>query len=638
MLNQFNIFNISRYRRLVNLTIHSLKTWGITPTICKIVRKVRIKFGYAPPPVAVSDPLKNPPDKSEIRRQKAWSSLTGSRPQVHLLMEVSAPSRKAIRKTVNSLRAQTYPHWTLLIECRSEIAPAARALLRKLERRDPRIQVRKPNPEPASKEALNGISNPEGDSYISLIHVGDALTIDALYQVMRILEEQPELDVLYTDEVHIDPKKKSLGHLVLKPDWSPEMLLGYNYLGGLCLFLRSVFDQLGGVLSKHQDAREWDLGLRFMEHNCKFKRVPRCCYLRTTDRGATPTGTANVQNASQYREVLSGYLHRQRLSAEAETCQNGVTRIRWRLTQEPRVSIIVPNKDSYDLIRSLLDDLLNTTIYANKEIIIVDNNSTDPRIPPFYRQQAETGKLQVVPFNRTFNYSAACNAGARAASGDLLLFLNNDMKVVHSDWLEDLIGWALQPKAGVVGAKLLYPNGHLQHCGVVAGPGLVSHIWHKASSSDWGTFGTPDSYRNYLAVTGACQMLRRSVFEELGGYDERYQIAFSDIALCLHAWKKGYRIIYTPYAELIHYESYTRGETTPACDVGLIAREIRELNLRDDPFFHPGLCASSYIEPRRRFVGEPPPTEVLRGYIALYDPPVAVEPASLTRLPARKAA
>ena len=211
-----------------------------------------------------------------------------------------------------------------------------------------------------------------------------------------------------------------------------------------------------------------------------------------------------------------------------------------------------------------------------------------------YDTLERSGQGRVVPFpGRPFNFSAACNRGAAAARGELLLFLNNDIEVVDPSWLDELVRWAELPEIGIVGAKLLYPDRTIQHAGVVFGIGLVGHIFARAAEGTSTAFGSPETYRNYLAVTGACQMMRREVFQQLGGFDERFRLSFSDVVLCMEAWKAGYRVVYTPYARLVHHESYSRKKEDSAQDMLLLARYLEAEQFIEDPFFHPELDPKS---------------------------------------------
>lgn len=570
---------------LLKLTANSLRTRGVSATLKRIARKVLQRSGYQFQSTAASDPIKNRVKKHDFRQQQSWSRADGYRPVFSILLPVSTESFKSIRKTIESVRAQSYPHWTLTLIPVSRVNDSIAAKLENIQRLESRIMIQTFR----SNEELTRIPSRENNfAYTGLARPGDRLTVDALYQIARVLECKPELDVLYTDEAHVDPRKPRSPQMILKPDWSPEMLLGYNYMGSFCVFRCSTFKRLGGFRLDLREAMEWDLCLRFMEDGCTFRHVPATCYIRETNRGLVPFGTTVPANQKQFLATLQGHLNRQCLPGRAEVCSNGSLRIRWSIKEKPLVSIIIPNKNHYSLIKTIINDLLYKTDYPNKEIVIVDNFSTDNDVLDFYQEQKKAGNIRVVPFNQQFNYSAACNTGAKAATGDVFLFLNNDMSVIDPNWLEELLGWALRPQAGVVGAKLLYPNGNVQQCGIVMGMYFLSHIWWKSPKAEWGNFGNLDTYRNYLAVTGACQMIRRDVFEELGGYDETYRIGYSDVALCISAISRGYRVCYTPHAELVHYESYTR-TCNDIEDAQIMAHELIQTNYREDPYFHSNL-------------------------------------------------
>jgi GT2 family glycosyltransferase len=286
----------------------------------------------------------------------------------------------------------------------------------------------------------------------------------------------------------------------------------------------------------------------------------------------------------------------------------------WNHARQPTVSIVIPNRDAAAVIHKCVSGLTEQTRYPYRELVIVDNGSSDPDVLELYAAIERRGCGLVVPFNRPFNFSAACNTGAAAARGELLLFLNNDIEVLEPEWLDELVRWALRPEVGIVGAKLLYPDQTIQHAGVVFGIGLVGHIFARAPEGTPSVFGSSESYRNYLAVTGACQMMRREVFEQLGGYDERLRLSFSDVILCMEAWKAGLRVVYTPHARLIHHESYTRKREDSAADMEFLARYLRASGFVQDPFFHPELDSKAWT-PAVRPPFDPMPQQVIADYV-----------------------
>lgn len=256
----------------------------------------------------------------------------------------------------------------------------------------------------------------------------------------------------------------------------------------------------------------------------------------------------------------------------------------------PSVSIIIPTKNNYSVIKKLLDSILALTSESKYEIIIVDNQSTDDQVFKLYDSYDEQCSLRIVEFNEPFNYSRAINLGAEKANNPLLLFLNNDMEIQDAHWLEEMSQWTLIPEIGVVGAKLIRENHSIQHAGIVIGlQDLVGHLYLNAPEDYFGLLGSANWYRNLGAVTGACQMMRREVFEEMGGYDETYQLVFSDIEFCLRLVKNGYRIMVTPNASIKHLEGKSRGYKTPRGDLLRGFEAMREWIITGDPYFSPNL-------------------------------------------------
>jgi glycosyltransferase involved in cell wall biosynthesis len=265
-----------------------------------------------------------------------------------------------------------------------------------------------------------------------------------------------------------------------------------------------------------------------------------------------------------------------------------------------------------------MDGIIGHTHYHRKEVIIVDNASDDPGTISLYEHLEQHPDVRIVYYDKQFNYSASCNFGALCARGELLLFLNNDVEVLSTDWLAELVRFAMRPGVGVVGTQLVYPTRALQHAGVVVGIHLCGLVFRNAPINEWGVFGSPNHPRNYLAIMGACQLVRREVFARVGRFDESYQIANSDVAICLHAWRAGYRIAYTPFASMVHHEGASRGYRTPIQDIQRTAADIRRLGLiTDDPYFHPELSAGNPI-PKLRVNGDVSTKENLQRDIAQY--------------------
>jgi GT2 family glycosyltransferase/glycosyltransferase involved in cell wall biosynthesis len=421
--------------------------------------------------------------------------------------------------------------------------------------------------------------------FAGIMRAGDTLSPEALYEFARkIVEGGPPPDVLYCDEDYLGRDGRTRCMPNFKPSWSPETLLGYHYTGRLTLGRRALLDEVGNIDLSLGDASEWDLILRLSERTDRVVRVPKCLY----HNGCEPSPGESV-----YRQkVLESHLKRIGIKkAHAIEQPNTTFRVTWPLERPPRVSVVIPTLDKPDLIRRCVGDLIERTDYSNLEIILVDNGSTDPRTLALYQQWRTAQAISIVPFHQPFNYSIACNLGAAAASGDFLLFLNNDIEVIHSDWLKELVRWGSRPGVGVVGTKLLYPHGTIQHAGV----GIQTTLMFYGGSDDAQTppvkavFGTPNHYRNISALMGACHLIKRELFDAIGGYDERSLVACSDDILCIRALKLGCRNVYTPYASLVHHEGSTRGWSNPDDDRLLLAQTLCDVDIHEDAFFHPEL-------------------------------------------------
>lgn len=522
---------------------------------------------------------------------------------------VADPARWRPAATADSIRRQTYRRWEWLICASADVVPQLRAALGPLAD-DPRVRLTAVPPAGGAARAWNEALSQARGAFAAIVGSSDQLEPDAVAELARLLERYPDADLVYSDEDRLatDGRRHEPR---FKPGWSPELLLATNYIGRLAMVRVGLARQQGGFREGYDGAEEWDLFLRLSRVTGKIHRVTRCLYHR---RESHPRADAAQQSALVDHCLARG------LHATADRVGAG-WRVRWPPREPlPRVSIVIPSRDAAAVLTRCLDGLLHATRYPHREIVIVDNGSTDRVVLDTYAALERAGTARVVPFDRPFNFSAACNAGAAAAAGDVLLFLNNDVEVIHPDWLDQLVQWTACPEVGIVGARLLYPNGTIQHAGVVLGLGLVGHVFSGASEDEAGPFGTPACYRNYLAVTGACLMMRRDVYDRLGGFDERFRVSFSDVVLCLEAWKAGYRVVYTPYARLIHHESYTRTRDDSPQDTRLLAqyllaRPAAALDVGGDPFFHPELNPRSLV-PRVRPSYEPTPSRVVQQAIA----------------------
>ena len=330
--------------------------------------------------------------------------------------------------------------------------------------------------------------------------------------------------------------------------------------------------------------QEWLLLLKISNEKSIFTHIPSVLFIQFYQ---------NAKFIEQYDIVINSYAKKNNCFLEDFKFNVSKTSIKWKIPF-PRVSIIIPTKNNHDFLKRFIYSIDNLTDYKNYELIIVDNQSESIEIKKYYQHLEEISSAKIIFNHEKFNYSKANNLGASKANGEFLLFMNDDMEIVDPSWLNELVQWALIPGIGIVGAKLLYPNTTIQHAGVVIGmQGIGGHIYQHLPNHFWGMMGSTDWFRNVSAVTGACQIIRKPVFEELGGYDENFKLTFSDIDLCYSAIKKGYRVLYNPNSIIIHHQGASRGYFTPEEDIALARVKLKELLEKGDPYYSRNLTLSS---------------------------------------------
>jgi GT2 family glycosyltransferase len=541
---------------------------------------------------------------------EAWQAGPENGPRFGLLVDVEEASEDDMRRTIESIRRQTYQAWDLFLVGGVRAAPRF-AFLQAVDSFDYRISVHiDEDSECDLARRRNDALRKAPSSWIGVLEPGDELAPFALDEVAALLDRSPGCQGVYADEDRELPGGRTT--VRLKPEWSPEMLLGEFYIGRPWFLRRDVFDGLGGFRGETGVASEWDLWLRAGEKGVPIRRLPIPCCVRRIP----PEGDDVASEARNEANVVRDHLRRLGLAAEVERLPNGIQRAFWPIVADPLVSIIIPNRNSLELLRECLDGLRRRTRYPHREILIVDNGSTEAEVLELYDFLTRSGEARVLPLEGAFNYSLACNLGAREANGKLLLFLNNDTEVLEPDWLEEMIRWTQVPGVGVVGCKLLYEDGRIQHAGVTLGlNGTCAHLFSGAGEENTaGPFGSADQYRNLIAVTGACQLLPRDVYEHVGGFDERYSLIFSDVDICLRAREAGYRVVYTPFARLVHHEGSSRAQVSPREDVTRFGRRLDDLGIESDPYFHPGLHGGIPV-PTIRQIDEPGASDALRWWM-----------------------
>jgi GT2 family glycosyltransferase len=487
-------------------------------------------------------------------------------PVFSVVIPVFNPQPNWLRRAIESVRKQIYPHWQICLVDDASTDSEVVKIIREESAHDPRITfgIRGKNGgiAVASNEAL-GLAR--GD-WVTFLDHDDELKEDALFWVAQSICNRPETVIIYTDEDKID----ELGNRFdphFKPEWNPELLLSYNYFCHLLAIRKDLIEQVGGFRAGFDGAQDYDLVLRCIAEagQKNLQHIPRILYHWRAHLNSTAQDMGSKPKAQEAgRTALAEYLHRQGIKGTV-SCINSHYRVKYALNVKPKVSILIPTRDQPNVLRLCVDSLREKTEYQNYEIILIDNNTTDAHASALLRKYESNG-LTVLRDNKLFNYSRLNNIGAKRAKGDLLLLLNNDIEVKNGDWLENMVIEICQKNVGVVGAKLVYPDGRLQHGGVILGVGGIAGHAHKyLSSSLPGYFSRAQVRQEISAVTAACMLIRKELFHKVKGLDEvNLKVAFNDVDLCLRAREEGWRVVWTPFAELLHHESASRGpENTP---------------------------------------------------------------------------
>jgi O-antigen biosynthesis protein len=538
------------------------------------------------------------PAPADLDALRAEVDALAARPRFSVVTPVYNTDPKWLRACIESVRAQVYPDWELCLADDASTRPDTIAALREYERADPRIRVtyleRNVNISGASNAA---VALATGD-FVALLDHDDELTPDALFRMAEHLAAHPDADVIYSDEDKLDLAGRRCDPY-FKPDWSPEHFLTCMYTCHFMVARRSLVERVGGFREGYEGAQDYDLVLRLMEATDRIHHVPRVLYhWRKLPESTASAGQAKPWALDAGRLALEDYVRRRALDAEVlPGAAPGLYRIRRAVRGTPLVSLIVPTAGrlrgvdgrQVDLVAACLRSVVQKTTWPHYEIVVVADAAG---VQPTTMKALEGARHRVLRLEADgpFNFSRKINAGVAASEGDHVVLFNDDLEVIASEWLTAMLEYSQDEAVGAVGAKLLYPDGRLQHVGMVLGVnGVAAHAFHQHPGSSPGYASGAVSVRNYSAVTAACLMSRRAVFDEVGGFDEAFPIDFNDVDYCLRVRQAGYRIVYTPYAQLYHHESASFGaRVQDPAGVEEMRRRWGHV-LERDPYYNPNL-------------------------------------------------
>ena len=522
-------------------------------------------------------------------------------PRISVLLPIYNPDVRWLRRAIESVRLQQYSRWELCAVDDASTDPAIWPLLEDYARRDTRIVIRRSPANAGISAATNAALAMAGGSHVVFLDHDDEISPDALGLVARAFKENTGLRFLYSDEDRIDIDGRRYWP-VFKPAWNPDLLLANNYVTHLMCVDTVLARELGGMRSEFDGAQDWDFALRATEHlPCEaIGHLPRILYHWRSTPGSTAIDIASKSYAHDaQRSTVEAALVRR---ARGETLSRA--RHCWRVhpsapRERARVSVVVPSRDRKTMLERCLIEAC-ATVDADRlsvEWVIVNNGSVESDAVAFLQNLATKPDTRVIEYPGPFNFARVVNAGVRAATGDIVVLLNNDTHGFAPGWLEELAGQAMRNEVGAVGALLLYRDGSIQHAGIIVGVNDTAEHIFRGFPADWsGINGRAQSIQDFSAVTGACLAVRRELFLQLNGLDERFALSCNDIDFCLRARALGYRVVFTPFAVLMHDESVTRGYGHDPEQQRRMAAELELLRERwrawfeDDPAYNPNLA------------------------------------------------
>ena len=557
---------IKKVDKYVEKGIRYWKSQGVTALAEKVVEKVKnVRQG---PPDYQKWIRHHLPDKGELEKQKKTTFKYS--PKISFVVPLYKTPEKYLRRLVESLQDQTYSNWELCFSDGSGAQSPLTDLLKELSAKDKRIKYVSHNEALQISQNTNSAIEIAAGDFIAFADHDDELTPNALFECVKALNDRPQTLVIYTDEdkMSMDGHKFFQPHF--KPDYNPDLLCTVNYICHLFVVSRKVIEKTGGLRSEFDGAQDYDFVFRCVEtvKDEEIYHIPKILYHWRCHEDSTAENPESKLYAFEAgRRAVQEHYNRTGVNAEVSKGEYlGLYRTKFIRDHDPLISIIIPNKDHIDDLKRCMDSIEQNSTYRNYEYIIVENNSTDPATFEYYKKlEAENPKVHMVYWDGVFNYSAINNYGATFARGEYLLLLNNDTEIINPDCLEELLGYCMRSDVGAVGARLYYEDDTIQHAGVVLGMGgIAGHIMCQASCEDKGYFGRAVNVQEISAVTAACMLMKVEDFEAVGGFDEEFVVAFNDIDLCMKERAAGKKVVFTPYAELYHYESKSRGmEDTP---------------------------------------------------------------------------
>ena len=539
--------------------------------------------------------------QEELEKQK--KKVFAYAPKISILVPVYNTPQVFLKQMIQSVRKQTYANWELCIANANPDNEEVKQILEICTKKDDRIKVvNVPENEGIAQNTNRALDIATGE-FIGLLDHDDLLEENALYEIVSCLNEKKETDVLYTDEDKVTTNLDEYFSPNFKPDFNLDMLRANNYICHFFVAKKELIEKVGGFRAEYNGAQDYDLILRCTEQAQNVAHIAKILYHWRVHKESTADNPLSKMYAYEAgKKAIEAHLARCHTDGEVLQTDNlGFYRVKYPVKGKPLVSILIQNKDQVDSLDKCLRSIEERTDYDNYEIIIIENNSTEQKTFDYYNQICND-KIRVVYWKKEFNYSAINNFGVDQAKGEYLLLLNNDMEVISRDWMSELLGHCQRPEVGAVGARLYYPDDTVQHAGIIIGiGGVAGSVFVGMKRGYTGYMHRAAIQQDLSAVTAACMMIKRPVFEEAGRLEEQLKVAFNDVDLCLKIRKNGYLIVYDPYVELYHYESKTRGAEDTKEKVRRFQSEIEYMRCHwidilknGDPAYNPNLTLKKW--------------------------------------------
>ena len=545
---------------------------------------------------------KNKPSEEELARQrkKKWKEPV----TISVLVPAYRTPEAFLRQMIESVLNQTYPHLELCIADGSGENISVEKVVKEYQAKDLRVRYQRLEKNEGIAGNTNAAIRMATGGYLALFDHDDLLAPNALFEVASTIEKD-KADVVYTDEDKVTSDLKEHFQPHFKPDFNPDLLCSNNYICHLFVVKRSLALKLGGQEPAYDGAQDYDFIFRCTEEAEKIVHIAKILYHWRVHQASTADNpTSKMYAFDAGKRAIEAHL--QRIGAKAEVSHTkdlGFYRVKYQVQGNPKVSIVIPNKDEKETLKKCLESIWQKTTYSNYEIILVENNSTTREIRDYYQELDGKNGVRVVYWDKEFNYSAINNFGISYAKGEYILCLNNDITVISPEWMEELLANCQRPEVGIVGARLYYPDNTIQHAGIVLGMGgCAGSLFVGLARSRGGYLHKAALQQDLSAVTAACFMVKKEAFEKVGGFEEKLAVAFNDVDFCLKVRHAGYLVVYDPYAELYHHESKTRGYENTEAKKRRFQEEIEYMrchwmpDILRDPYYNENLSlkASDY--------------------------------------------